>query len=218
MAYEREILHYISTLKSKAGNPMREKDKVQVKNVLTAFCRNLSSWPNETDYQAYIATIADKPKRIKDDISRIKNFFAWINSEKERDNMTDNETIPNDATPNLFPVDTNAETSQPADDEATAPIEPEISEEVITGDETAQPENETTKVKRERKKGEKRIQVSVYLNPDIYEGIKLMAGNMGATISDILEVFAGKFVERNHDAIQEMKTAWDKVKSTVIFG
>ena len=89
---------------------------------------------------------------------------------------------------------------------------------VIEATTETETETETTKDKQGRKKGEKRVQVSVYLKPNIYKGIKIMAGNMDATISDILEVFAGKFVERNHDAIQEMETAWDKVKSTVIIG
>ena len=199
MSYEREISQYISTLKTKSGIPMREKDKKQVLNVLTAFCKDLTTWPDKSDYDAYRVTLSDKPKLAKDNISRIEKFFAWLNSDKETDNMTDKET-----TPELIPVDTENE--------------PEISQEVSTGDETAQPETETTKDKQGRKKGEKRVQVSVYLKPDIYKGIKIMAGNMDATISDILEVFAGKFVERNHDAIQEMETAWDKVKSTVIIG
>lgn len=213
MSYEREISQYISTLKTKSGIPMREKDKKQVLNVLTAFCKDLTTWPDKSDYDAYRATLSDKPKLAKDNISRIEKFFAWLNSDKETDNMTDKET-----TQELIPVDTHTEISHPADDGAVTPIEPEISQEVSTGEETAQPENETTKDKQGRKKGEKRVQVSVYLKPDIYKGIKIMAGNMDATISDILEVFAGKFVERNHDAIQEMETAWDKVKSTVIIG
>lgn len=205
---------------------MREKDKTQVLNVLTAFCAEYMSdpfkkWPDKSDYDAYRVTLSDKPKFAKDNISRIEKFFAWLNSDKETDTMTDNET-----TPKLFPVDTHTEISHPADDGAVTPIEPEIpygvgdfsksDKEVSTGEVTAQPETETTKGKQGRKKGEKRVQVSVYLNPDIYEGIKIMAGNMDATISDILEVFAGKIVERNHDVIQKMKTAWNEVKSKVI--
>ncbi len=70
----------------------------------------------------------------------------------------------------------------------------------------------STPKKPGRKSKGKRVQVSVYLNQDTYNDIRLMAGNMNQTISDILEVFADNFVELNHDAIQAMKNAWNGIQ------
>ena len=59
---------------------------------------------------------------------------------------------------------------------------------------------------------EKRVKVSVYLNPETYEGIRLMSANMNQTVSDILEVFARNFIDLNQEAIQRMRSAWSEVK------
>lgn len=162
MIYDYQISQYISTLKTKSGIPMREKDKTQVLNVLTAFCAEYMSdpfkkWPDKSDYDAYRATLSDKPKLAKDNISRIEKFFAWLNSDKETDNMTDKET-----TPELFPVDTENE--------------PEISQEVSTGDETAQPKNLKAKTGRrpfDTINGEKKSEkLMMYFTPELIADIR----------------------------------------------
>ena len=74
-------------------------------------------------------------------------------------------------------------------------------------------ENETVKARKNRKRnGEKRVQVSVYLEPENYEGIRLMSANMNKTISDILEIFAENFVNLNQEAIQKMKSTWGEIQ------
>ena len=162
MIYDYQISQYISTLKTKSGIPMREKDKTQVLNVLTAFCAEYMSdpfkkWPDKSDYDAYRVTLSDKPKLAKDNISRIEKFFAWLNSDKETDNMTDKET-----TPELIPVDTENE--------------PEISQEVSTGDETAQPENLKAKTGRrpfDTVNGEKKSEkLMMYFTPELIADIR----------------------------------------------
>lgn len=176
MIYDYQISQYISTLKTKSGIPMREKDKTQVLNVLTAFCAEYMSdpfkkWPDKSDYDAYRVTLSDKPKLAKDNISRIEKFFAWLNSDKETDNMTDKET-----TPELIPVDTHTEISHPADDGAVTPIEPEISQEVSTGDETAQPKNLKAKTGRrpfDTVNGEKKSEkLMMYFTPELIADIR----------------------------------------------
>ena len=59
---------------------------------------------------------------------------------------------------------------------------------------------------------EKRVKVSVYLNHETYESIRLISANMNQTVSDILEVFARNFVDLNQEAIQRMESAWSEVK------
>ena len=74
-------------------------------------------------------------------------------------------------------------------------------------------ENDTVKSRKNRKRnGERRVQVSVYLEPETYEGIRLMSANMNKTISDILEIFAENFVNLNQEAIQKMKSTWGEIQ------
>lgn len=199
MDYTAQIEKYVSTLKTKNGNPAGEAEKNRTRNTLNAFCSELQTWPNEADYEAYekALTEAGRDKKfISEYTNRIKRFFSCLQAEKERDNMTKNE----DYAQQDLPVSNETESTQPDDETSTdnsAPIEPEL-----------QPE----RTKPGRKRGEKRVQVSVYLKQDTYEGIKLMSSNMNKTISDILEIFAENFVELNHDAIQKIKNAWNEIQ------
>ncbi len=138
MNFEHDISEYVSNLKTKNGNPMSEKDKKSIKKTLTTFCErympdSIKTWPDEADYDSFCAMFADKPKFIKDNEPRIRNFFVWVNRDKESDNLTDTK-----ATPELFPVDSDTEFLQGSDDADTPMIEQKVSQEISTVRETAQ--------------------------------------------------------------------------------
>lgn len=115
-----EIKQYITTLKTKAGNPAGKAEQSRTAHALTAFCDKLQTWPKKDDYDAFSATLANSGKDAKfinEYTDRIKRFFVWLNPEKENDNnMTDNDTN--------TPVDTPTDNSTARDGEATTPNKP----------------------------------------------------------------------------------------------
>ena len=114
-----EIKQYITALKTKAGNPAGKAEQSRTAHALTAFCDKLQTWPEKDDYDAFSATLANSGKDAKfinEYTDRIKRFFVWLKSEKENDNMTDNNTPP--------PVDTPTQNSAGFDDGASTPKKP----------------------------------------------------------------------------------------------
>lgn len=81
------------------------------------------------------------------------------------------------------------------DDEATT-----VENEQVAGEKTAKPQ----KVKR--------VQVSAYLMPETYEGIRDIAGYIHKSIGDILSEYADKFVENNRTALAEIRTPKVQIK------
>jgi len=201
--YPIEIEKYISELTNEDSEPAGSEEKRKARAALAHFVKMLKdngrTWPEITDFEAFAANSKATANETTANDRRIRKFFAWFETERKNDTMTDNDVIDVE------------ETAQPlvdgASSETTAPIEPE---------ETEPEETKTTpapvRKKLGRKNGEKRVQVSVYLNPETYEGIRLMSANMNQTISDILEVFARNFVDLNQEAIQRMRSAWSEVK------
>ena len=92
--------------------------------------------------------------------------------------MTDKKT-----TPELFPVDTHTEISHPADDGAVTPIEPEISQEVSTGDETALHKTKTGRKPMDTINGETKSQkVMMYFNPTLLTKIRAWCDMKGISL------------------------------------
>lgn len=93
MVFATEIKQYISQLKTKSGNPAGVQEQTRTENILNAFCERLSTWPNESDYEAFRATIDkhDNTKFATENINRVKKFFAWLKSREEAATMPEIE-------------------------------------------------------------------------------------------------------------------------------
>ena len=106
MLFSTEIEQYISKLKTSSGNTAGVQEQTRTRNIITAFCRNLLTWPNEADYCTFRSTI-DKPENPKfatENINRVKKFFAWLEDERKNTIMTENEVSGMEETtqPDLF--------------------------------------------------------------------------------------------------------------------
>ena len=106
MLFSTEIEQYISKLKTSSGNTAGVQEQTRTRNIITAFCRNLLTWPNEADYCTFRSTI-DKPENPKfatENINRVKKFFAWLEDERKNAIMTENEVSGMEETtqPDLF--------------------------------------------------------------------------------------------------------------------
>lgn len=63
-----------------------------------------------------------------------------------------------------------------------------------------------------RTRGVKRVQVSVYLQPETYEGMRDISGYLHKSIGDILAEYADKFVQDNQSALEEIRKPQVQIK------
>ena len=158
MLFSTEIEQYISKLKTSSGNTAGVQEQTRTRNIITAFCRNLLTWPNEADYCTFRSTI-DKPENPKfatENINRVKKFFAWLEDERKNTIMTENEVSGMEETtqPDLFGHD-----ETPIEQEETATPAPV----------RKKPGRKAFDTVNGEKKSEK---IMVYFTPELIEKIR----------------------------------------------
>lgn len=116
-----EIEKYISELTNEDSEPAGSEEKRKARAALAHFVKMLKdngrTWPEITDFEAFAANSKATANETTANNRRIRKFFAWFETERKNDTMTDNDVIDVE------------ETAQPLNDgagsEITAPIEPE---------------------------------------------------------------------------------------------
>ncbi len=178
MLTEERIEEYVSTLRTERGKPAGKDLKRKTRNALRGMMAILldrkttepeHEEPDERDYTEYRESSLCEEKSIDQDIKRIRRYFA---PQAERSDQL--LMIP--------------------EEEMTAVMnEPEQ----VTGlDEGATAVSESVK-KRSRRKGEKRVQVSVYLDKETHETLKALSSLTHESIGDMIAKTAKELAKKN---------------------
>ena len=171
--YHTELSQYLDGLTVKPDT----KDKAR--KAITAFIEQLSqtgrTWPCETDYEDYTArsqACGYSDKTIRDNIPRIKKFFAWLQKENEPMLEYETEAIDVQAIEHNEPVELNSNT-----------------------------------LKSKRVKGVKRVQVSVYLEPETYNILLELSKLKNNSIGDIISKAASEMAKKNAAKAERIRQA-----------
>lgn len=206
--FEKDIDAYIETLPGRKGGKATPGTKDKRRKILLGILSVLQASghdePDEGDYVAYRDSQSNNSDTIKDYETKIRTFFSWLT--QERSNIT-------------TPM-TQAEQERSEADMETLPIEePSHAESVDAG---TWPENEPTqneplplkavKGKGGRPKGEKRVQISVYLGQEAYDILRLMADINGASIGETAAQLLDRVAEKNRAKVQATAEAISKAK------
>ncbi len=225
--YVAEYEEYEATLPGKkpgisAGESSKDKTRAALSAFMKILKKNGRSWPNESDYAEYLE---GKPssKATQQNLSRVRSFFAWLESRRENDTpmkenevyvqqelFTENEagiTAPSEEPETLGAIEPEtAQASEEAEAEITAPNEPESLP-------------EPKKARKNRKNGEKKVPVSVYLDGETYRVINTLSGLTHRTIGDIAASTLSEFAKKNAAKIDakaaEVQQALEAVKKAM---
>ena len=211
MLYASEYEEYEATLAGKnpdssAGKSSKSKTRNALANFMKILSQHGRTWPDASDYEEYKAGKPDN-ETTRQNESRVKKFFAWLEKRKETITMTENEVID------------VKETTQPisfgADDETSTEITATIKPESFGAAEAVKPEPR----KRGRKSGEKKMPVSVYLDGETYRVMNILSDLTHRSIGEIAANTLSEFAKKNAAKVDakatEVQAALDAVKKAM---
>ena len=156
------IEDYVSRLKTQQGTPagkdLKRKTRRALEGMMAILLESGHEQPDESDYAEYEECSAYDEKGTEQDIKRIKRYFKPKEERSEQLSMIPEEEL----------------TEGMKEPEPTA-----------TEIETL-PKAEAVNPRKKRTKGEKRVQVSVYLEPEIYETMKALSSITHESIGDMI--------------------------------
>lgn len=216
------VEEYTSTLKGKGGmSPAKPETQQKAGRIITAFKEHLLSErgktiPDESDIEEYRheLELTDGSKRKSATVQKItyiRGYFALNEERSKEHNMTDEMTK-------------EAEILTPSIDDETSTENTQACEEPVTlGNEPLSwPEGGTINAepkKRNRKNGEKKVPVSVYLEPETHRIIKAISDLTHKTIGDIAASTLSEFAKKNAAKVEakatEVQAALDAVKKAM---
>ena len=147
------------------------------------------TWPSEEDYRTFREMRLHKdrsPRTVQDRIQRIKKYYEWRQTQAMKNAEQTGGQVAQE----------NEELSTPKE-KAVLIVAP-----------TEEGTDEGNKPRRGRKpkpENADRVQVSVYLDRDTYEGVKDIAAFSGQNISDIMARLAAFFVEDNAGELERLR-------------
>lgn len=227
------VEEYTATLKGKDGmSPAKPDTQRKATKAITDFNEYLSqrgkTIPDESDIEAYRvkseATDGSKGyQATRTKITYIRGYFALNEERSEEVSMTD-ETMKAPETLGAVETETaqaSEETSQGVDDETSTEntqASEEAEAEMITENE---PESwpEPVKARKNRKNGEKKVPVSVYLEPETHRIMKAISDLTHKTIGEIAASTLNEFAKKNAAKVDakaaEVQAALDAVKKAM---
>lgn len=156
-------------------------------------------WPDDSDFSRLRAELSTtltgrtkgklvSKKTVATRIRATKKFYEWLKLQEENTQQI-----------RLFET-TEAGAIEPLSSVSVVVQEPDSTDqqEVTTGEETADKPKRGRKPKAENTD---RVQVSVYLSRNVYEGLKALAQAKSLNLSDMVARTANSFFERNTQSI-----------------
>lgn len=174
------IEDYVSRLKTQQGTPagkdLKRKTRRALEGMMAILLESGHEQPDESDYAEYEECSAYDEKGTEQDIKRIKRYFKPKEERSEQLSMIPEEEL----------------TEGMKEPEPTA-----------TEIETL-PKAEAVNPRKKRTKGEKRVQVSVYLEPEIYETMKALSSITHESIGDMIGKAAKELAKKNEAKAKEI--------------
>ena len=200
MLYEAELTQYIDGLITNKGLPAGKSSKDKARKAISDMIKILEasghSWPDETDYEEYRK--GKNEKTAKDNEARIKNFFDWLKTQREIENM-------NEAN---MPIGENV---QGANDELDTL--PDFVPSQAGNDEPEKNCKGKPGRKPKDKNGEKVDKVAtLYLTPTQTAKFRALCSIDGLNASEWLAKIINAEIERNEDLISDFFALEEKRK------
>lgn len=144
------------------------------------------------------------PKTIEDYMSVTEDYYNWLRAERREVKMFEDNTGAVDSVSEPATRASEAE-SQTAESEALSSVD------------TSAVESEDLKPKRGRKpkpESEKRsVKLSIYLTPEVYEGMRTLAYATQQDISDVFFTLCEEYVSRNREQVNDIRSFFSRLKA-----
>ncbi len=183
-----KIEEYVSRLKTQRGTPagkdLKRKTRRALEGMMAILLESGHEQPDENDYAEYEECSAYDEKGTDQDIKRIKRYFE---PQEER-----NEQL------SMIPEEELTEGMKEPEPTATE------NESESFGAAEAVKASEAVKARKSRTKGVKRVQVSVYLEPETYETMKALSSLTHESIGDMIGKAAKELAKKNEAKAKEI--------------
>lgn len=217
--YPIEIEKYISELTSEDGKPAGSEEKRKARAALAHFVKMLKdngrTWPEITDFEAFAANSKATANETTANDRRIRKFFAWFETERKNDTMTDNDVIDVEETAQPLDDSTSSENVQASEEnevEMTAPNESESLPECEAITENEPVKNKGGRRRYDTEKGEKRsVKFMVYFTPSVMAELKDLCSMKHTTCANYLFELACREIKRNEEALAFFREGMSKL-------
>lgn len=182
------VEEYLSTRSVSA--PEKNRIRGDIAEFLDLLQRSGRTWPSEEDYRTFRENRLHKdrtPRTVIDRIQRIKKYYEW----RQTQSMSERQG-------------TMILEGQ-ADAEAVNTPKEKTAGFVFPTDEGIAEDSKPRRGRKPKPENADRVQVSVYLDRDTYEGVKDIAAFSGQNISDIMARLAVFFVEDNASELERLR-------------
>lgn len=188
---EERIEEYVSRLMTEKGTPagkdLKRKTRRALEGMMAILLESGHEQPDESDYAEYEECSAYDEKGTEQDIKRIKRYFKPKEERSEQLLMIPEEKLTEgmkDPEPTATGIEALPESEHVSENESE-----------LFG---------ARKARKPRTKGEKRVQVSVYLEPETYETMKALSSLTHKSIGDMIAQAAEKLAEKNESQAKEI--------------
>ena len=184
------VEEYLSTRSVSA--PEKNRIRGDVGEFLSLLEESGRTWPSEEDYRTFreMRLHKDKtPRTVIDRIQRIRKYYEWRQTQ------------------GMMKAQATEILEGQAESEAEAVNTPkeETAGFVAATEESIAEDNKPRRGRKPKPENADRVQVSVYLDRDTYEGVKDIAAFSGQNISDIMARLAVIFVEDNASELERLR-------------